>query len=400
MTDSTASGAAADAVPERLVQGYSGRLLLAISLGWLAIQAGRLVTSPLLPQIKDALQIGDARAGFALTVLWGLYALLQYPSGRLSDQLSRKTLLVSGLALAAAGFVVLASAPTYAVFLLGAVIVGVGAGLFPTAARALVSDLYVEKRGRAFGLHTASGDIGGVTAAGVAAVVLAVAVWRVGYLPMIVVLAGVALALHAWSRESYVVERPDLAIRATGRRLFADGTMRWLLVGYTLYAFTWQATAGFLPTYLTAGKQFDQGIAALAFAVLFGVGAVVKPLAGYLGDHVPRPVLAPASLLLGAVALAAVVLADTPLLVVGAVVVFAAGLMSFPPVMQAYLMDLFPDESAGGDLGAMRTVYIGLGSIGPTFVGATATAFDYRLAFWVLVTCLAASAVLIRWVAE
>ena len=385
---------------ERLVRGYSGRLLLAISLGWLAIQAGRLVTSPLLPDIKDALQIGDARAGFALTVLWGLYALLQYPSGRLSDQLSRKTLLVSGLALAAVGFVVLASAPTYAVFLLGAVVVGIGAGLFPTAARALVSDLYVAKRGRAFGLHTASGDVGGVAAAGVAAAVLAVAVWRVGYLPMIVVLAAVAVALHVWSREDYVLEPPDLAVRQTGRRLFGDGQIRWLLAGYALYAFTWQATAGFLPTYLAEGKGFGAGVAAFAFAVLFGVGAVVKPLAGYLGDRIPRTVLAPASLLLGAIALTGVVAAETPVLAVGAVVVFAAGLMSFPPVMQAYLMDTFPDESAGGDLGAMRTVYIGLGSLGPTFVGTTATAFDYRTAFLGLVTCLGASAVLIRWVAD
>jgi len=386
--------------PERLVRGYSGRLLLAISLGWLAIQAGRLVTSPLLPEIKDALHIGDFRAGIALTVLWGLYALLQYPSGRLSDQLSRKTLLVSGLVLAAIGFGVLASAPTYPVFLLGAVVVGLGAGLYPTAARALVSDRYVAKRGRAFGLHTASGDVGGVAAAGVAAAVLAVAVWRVGYLPMVLVLLGVALALHVWSREDYVVERPDLAIRATGRRLFGDSEVRWLLAGYALYAFTWQATAGFLPTYLAEGKGFGQGVAAFAFAVLFAVGAVVKPLSGYLGDRIPRTLLAPASLLLGAVALAGVVLADTAILAVGAVVVFAAGLMAFPPVMQAYLMDTFPDESAGGDLGAMRTVYIGLGALGPTFVGTVATAADYRTAFLALVACLAASAGLIRWVAE
>jgi MFS family permease len=386
--------------PERLVRGYSGRLLLAISAGWLAIQAGRLVTSPLLPQIKDALQIGDARAGFALTVLWGLYALLQYPSGRLSDQLSRKTLLVSGLVLAAVGFGVLASAPSYAVFLVGAAIVGVGAGLFPTAARALVSDLYVEKRGRAFGLHTASGDVGGVAAAGVAAAVLAVASWRVGYLPMVLVLLGVALALHGWSREGYVVEPPDLAVRETGRRLLRDGQVRWLLVGYALYAFTWQATAGFLPTYLAEGKGFGEGVGALAFAVLFGVGAVVKPTAGYLGDRVPRALLAPASLLLGAVALGALVAATTPVLAVAGVVLFAAGLMSFPPVMQAYLMDTFPDESAGGDLGAMRTVYIGLGAAGPTFVGTVATALDYRTAFLALVGFLATSAALVYRVAD
>ncbi|MFC7177598.1 hypothetical protein [Halosegnis marinus] len=31
---------------ERLVTGYGGRLLLAVSVGWMFIQAGRLVVSP------------------------------------------------------------------------------------------------------------------------------------------------------------------------------------------------------------------------------------------------------------------------------------------------------------------------------------------------------------------
>jgi len=64
-------------------------------------------------------------------------------------------------------------------------------------------------------------------------------------------------------------------------------------------------------------------------------------------------------------------------------------------VMQSYLMDAFPDDSAGGDLGAMRTVYIGLGALGPTYVGTVATAADYRVAFWGLVVALLASAGLV-----
>jgi len=92
------------------------------------------------------------------------------------------------------------------------------------------------------------------------------------------------------------------------------------------------------------------------------------------------------------VSLAGVVLADSPVAAVAAVVAFAAGLMAFPPVMQSYLMDAFPDDSAGGDLGAMRTVYIGLGALGPTYVGTTATLASYDVAFWGLVAALLAAA--------
>jgi len=135
-------------------------------------------------------------------------------------------------------------------------------------------------------------------------------------------------------------------------------------------------------------QGFGQGVGSAAFAALFAVGAVVKPTAGTLSDYVPRRTLTVSSLLLGAASLSAVVLAREPLFAVVAVVAFAAGLMSFPPVMQSYLMDSFPADSAGGDLGAMRTVYIGLGALGPTYVGTVATLADYRLAFWGLVAAL------------
>jgi predicted MFS family arabinose efflux permease len=380
---------------ERLVTGYAGRLFLATSLGWLAIQGGRLVLSPTLPAVTADLGITDAQAGAAFSLLWGLYALLQYPSGRLSDALSRKTLLVAGLGLVAVGFGALSTAATYPWFLFGAAVVGVGAGLYPTAARALVSDLYAAKRGRAFGLHTASGDLGGVAAAGLAAVVLGVATWRAAFAPVVVVALGVLAALHVWSREDYVVERRSLAVRETARRLFGAAQFRGLLAAYSLYAFTWQATASFLPTFLETGKGFSPGVAQAAFAVLFGVGVVVKPTAGALGDRVPRRTITVGALLLGAGSLAVVVVAETPLVAVAAVVAFAAGLMSFPPVMQSYLMDAFPAASAGGDLGAMRTVYIGLGALGPTAVGTVATVADYQVAFSGLVGALLVCAALV-----
>jgi predicted MFS family arabinose efflux permease len=380
---------------EHLFTGYSGRLLLAVSIGWATIQAGRLVISPMLPTISADLGLSSTQAGVAVTVLWGLYALMQYPSGRLSDQLSRTTLLVGGLAAASVGFVVLSGAPTYLVFLAGAVVVGVGAGLYPTPARGLVSDLFVARRGQAFGIHTASGDVGGVVAAGLATAVLAVATWRAAFLPVVLVLVAVGGALHLWSREGYAVASVDLAVGETGRRLFADPQLRWLLLAYALYAFTWQASTAFVPTYLQVGKGFSPAVATAAFAALFVVGALVKPVAGGLGDRVSRRLLAPAVLGVAAAMLAVVVLAETPVLATAAVAAFAAGLMAFPPVMQAYLMDTFPTDSMGGDLGAMRTVYIGIGALGPTYVGVTADFVDYRTAFLGLVGALLVSGLLI-----
>jgi MFS family permease len=71
--------------------------------------------------------------------------------------------------------------------------------------------------------------------------------------------------------------------------------------------------------------------------------------------------------------------------------------MAFTPVLQAYLMDIFPESSKGGDLGAFKTVYEGLSSVGPTYVGVVAGLWSYALAFTGFLVCLAASAVILFW---
>lgn len=381
---------------ERLLSGPTGRLLLTASVGWAAIQTGRLVLSPMLPAVMADLRITEFEAGVAFTVMWGLYALGQYPSGRLSDRLTRPSLLVSGLALLSVGFLALAAAPNYPLYVLGAAIVGAGAGLYPTAARALVSDLFVDRRGQAFGLHTASGDLGGAAAAGLAVAVLAVATWRDAFLPVVVVLAVVLLLLHAWRPEPYEIRRVDLAVGDTARRLLGDRRFGVLLAGYVLYAFTWQGAVGFLPAFLQNAKGFSTGLAGGGFAALFVVGALVKPLSGAASDRADsKATVGVAALVVGAAALAATVVADTPPLVGAGVVAFAAGLMAFPPAMQAHLMDAFPDASMGGDLGAARTIYIGLGSLGPTYVGFVAERAGYAPAFVGLVACLLVAAGLV-----
>ncbi|MEF8830198.1 MAG: MFS transporter [Halobacteriales archaeon] len=366
---------------ERLLSGRAGRLLVATSLGWMAIQAGRLVLSPMLTAVMADLQITEFQAGIPFTIMWGLYAVMQFPSGRLSDRLSRTSLLVPGVALVAVGFLALSAAPTYPLFLLGATVVGAGAGLYPTAARALLSDLFVAKRGRAFGFHTASGDVGGAAAAALSAVVLAVATWQAAYLPVVAVLAVVLALLHRYRPAPYRFRRVPLEVRATARRLLGNRRLAALLGAYVLFAFTWQGVVSFLPTFLQKAKAFPPGLAGGGFAALFVVGAVVKPVAGSLGDRAPKPAVAAGALALGLVSLSTVLVAEATAVVAVAVVGFAAGLMSFPPVMQAYLMDVFPDASMGGDLGGARTVYIGLGSLGPTYVGFVAGTAGYVPAF-------------------
>jgi MFS family permease len=366
---------------ERLASGYTGRMLALLSSGLAGGRLGRRLLPPLLPAIIANLAITPFQAGIALSLASVGFASLQFPSGRLSDQLTRKTVLLASLSILAVGGVLLSVTNSYYLLLASALVVGVGEGLYGAADRGLLSDLFVEKRGVAFGIHTMFSDISGILAGGLAAGALALGVWRAAFLPVVASLAIIAVLLHRWGREPVVVEPVSLQLRSTVGRLFGQRRFQWMLLAYSLYSITAQGVVGFLPTLLQAEHGFSSGVASLTFAGMFAVGIAARPLAGRLSDRGNRLAVAGGGLVVGGLGLVSLVTAvSVPMIAVG-VVVFAMGQKAFPPSMQAHLMDAFPDESMAGDLGATRTVYLGVGSMGPAYVGYVASQLSYTAAF-------------------
>lgn len=369
-------------------RGYDGRLLVAVSVGWFGIRLGREAIPPLLPVIIDAVEITPSTAGVGLTVMWAIYALAQYPGGRLSDGLSRKTVLVGSLGTVLFGFGVLSLVSTYAGLLVGFALAGLGAGAYFAPSRATLADLFTGRRGQAFGIISAAGSIGAASAAGVAALAVAVGPWQSAFVPVLVAVAGVLVAIHVWQREAYVLEPVTLDVGTTVGRLFDLPDVRGLLVAYMLVSFSWQGFLGFLPTFLQAERGFSPVLSSGTYALVFVTAIVVGPSAGRLGDAVPRLLVAIVGLGVAMVGLAGVLLGPRPVGVVLGVFLVAAGMRAYPPVMQSHLVDLFPDESMAGDLGSIKTVWTGFGSLAPTYVGVVAARATYGLAFGGFVVCL------------
>jgi hypothetical protein len=65
--------------------------------------------------------------------------------------------------------------------------------------------------------------------------------------------------------------------------------------------------------------------------------------------------------------------------------------------MLTYLMDQIPSTSLGGDFGVVGTVFIAIGSLGPTFVGVVAERAGYEAAFLALAGPLLAYTALAGW---
>lgn len=375
--------------------GADGRVLVALSAGWLAVRLGREAIPPLIPTLIDDLQISPSTAGFGLTVMWLVYALSQYPGGRLSDGLSRKTVLAASLATLVVGFLALSVVSTYVGLLVGFVLVGLGAGLYFVPSRALLTDVFGERRGHVFGIQSASGSIGAGAAAGVTLVAVSIGVWQLSFLPVIGVLAVVLFALIRWADGEWVIGRVSLGLGRTGRRVLAVSRARSLLLAYVCVSFAWQGFLGFLPTFLRAEKAFSPTLAGAAFGSVFVVAIVVGPLAGRLGDAISRVFVGIVATAVAIAGLVVLIASGTAAVAVVGVVVVATGLRAYPPVMQAYLIGLFPNDSMAGDLGAMKTIWTGIGSFAPTYVGVVATRWNYELAFAGFVGCLGVACVVL-----
>ncbi|KAB1190442.1 MFS transporter [Haloferax sp. MBLA0076] len=372
-------------------QSNRRRLLGVIVFGSMASMVIRLVLAPMLPSIIEDLSISPAQAGLALSVMWGLGALLQFPGGRFADTFSRKTVLVASPLFLVGGAVLLALSPSYAFFVLGTALVGSATGLYLPTAVVQISDLYKNHRGRAIGLNTGFLNLGGVVAAGLGVYAVANWGWRSAFVGPGIALLVVATFLHRWHGDPYQYGLLAPELRTTARRLVSITQIRWVLLASMLFAFTWQATTGFLPTYLIVEKGFSPSSATNAFATLFAVGMLINPVAGGLGDRLTYWTVAAGAAFVCTLGLVVVIVTNHPWTTLGGVALFAAGLASFWPVIGAQILSVLPEETRAGDYGAVRMLYIGVGSLGPAYVGIVAERFDYTVAFTGLLLCLVGS---------
>jgi MFS family permease len=382
---------------ERLFTGRSGRLLLLLSVGTGVFTLGRQLVPPLLPSIIADLGLSSFEAGITLSVMSVATALCQYPSGRLSDQLSRETMLLAAVGIFLVGTVAVGFSPGYYGLLLGVAIYGAGNGLYTPAVRAKISDLFVERRGQAFGVNMTFIDVGGVAAAGLAVAVLAVATWRVGFLVVAAIMAVLVVPLARLGHESVDLSALSLDPIQTVGRLLRTSELRRAILAYSLFMFVYRGVIGFLPTFLQAERGFSPSLAAVAFAILFAMGILSKPIAGALSDRFPRAIVGAGALLLNAVGIVVLVTVQQQVLLLVGVVVLATGQKAWFPPAEAYLLDSFADTSAGGDLGATRTTYLLVSSVGPVYVGFVAARASYALAFAGFLVCLVVAATALVW---
>jgi MFS family permease len=376
--------------------------LAAVAAGNFVQLGSRLLVGAVVPLVLAYFGTSRSVLGVALSGMWALYAVAQFPSGVLADRYGERWLLLAALFATCCGVVLVALAPSVPLFVLFALALGAGAGLFFAPASALVSRLYDEEGG-ALGVLTASGAIGGVLFPLVGGVVGVRFGWRVavalGAVATAVVLVALAVSVPAGTPPNAGQSIRALYDVRRHRRLLARPSVAYSLAVGSLVGFTLQAITSFFPTFLVQYRGLGADTAGVAFGVVFGLSSLSQPVAGRLSDRYSRDgaiAVSVAVALSGIVTLLAV--RSTAGLVVG-VGLLGAGI-AWPAPVQARFFDQLGDDERGYGFGLIRSAYMLLGSTGSVVVGVLADAGGWVPGFGVLGLALVGSLVLLganRW---
>ncbi len=324
----------------------------------------------------------------------------------LTRAVSRRVILSVGGVLFGGGMAVQAAAPGFVPFAAANLISRVGSSPQHPVGNALIAEQFPPHRqGFAISAHIAGGNVGTVFVPLLGAWLIAGVGWR-----WTVVLFGVpailiALAIHAFVRETGT---DRAAARAYGSLRSAIGAV---LHDRDLVLVCLSGAAGgggrglgvlniFVPLYLSLVVGLDALTVALMYTVLV-IGSVPGPVvAGWLSDRLGRKPLILAAYIGGAAALVVFVLAgsNVPLLWVGIVLL---GTFNFveSPQLQALLSDLTPPALRDATFAVYFTIAFGAGSLWIALYGTLISTLGERaglpITFWLMALAFVGAALIV-----
>lgn len=366
-------------------------------LAFLSTMVARVVISPMVPDLTAEFDVSTGAIGLALSGMWAAYAITQFPSGVLADQYGERIVVLVAIGGTGAASLLLALSPSYPLFALFAVALGGAAGLVYSAATSLVTKV-TDDTGRAIGVYIAGGPIAGLVAPPVAVAVAvrygwqaALALGAVAAVPVFVLFARGVETAESPGSEQGVLERVDVGL-VVG--LLTRPAIAYTTVLSVLGAFTWQATASFLPAFLEEFHGFSRANASLLFSAYFVVHGLTQPLTGMLSDRFSRDGAALLTMAVGVVGYGLFVVASSTVLIVAAVVLVGLA-MSWGAPLQSQFMDNLSAAERGTGFGLVRTVYMSLGSLGSVVTGIVVDAGGWVPAFGLLAALMLVGSLLL-----
>jgi len=374
--------------------------VLAVAIGAIVLDTLLLgLIVPLLPELRARTGAGEAALGLALAAYAIPLALVSIPFGVLADRIGRRPLLIGGLALTAAGSVLIALSDSLGLLIAGRVVQGIGSAGSWIAALALVADLARPgRKGEAIGFALAAnsaGAIAGPALGGVTGDAFGFAA------PFLIVTAG-AVALAGAAALVAPRDRPQAAER--GRALVRTLEVIRSPAALPAGAIAVGGATAIGMVEVVAPFDLDErlGLSAAAIGLIFGlaiaVDALAAPVAGGAGDRAGRRPVAAAGLAVLAASAPLLILLDGTVGALAGLCIFGAGVSIAFAAAVPWLDDAFGGLDRGMAYGALNLLYSIGYAAGPLIAGAMYQAQGPELPYWTLgaAAALGAAALSIR----
>ena len=370
------------------MNSYLRNALILCSGTWFLIMLGKLIIAPLLPLIESDLGISHARIGIALTGFWAIYAMIQFPSGILSDRVGRRMVMVPGLIIYGLGAALISGSTSFFPFLGSLVIFGIGGGLYVTASMSFLSDTFEKNRGRALSIQSSAGSAAGIIAPMFSIAIAYALSWRWAFLVLAASCILSSLMLYRTTRPAGM--RLSVGYKGWKKAFFTRPVL--LATAFSsVFAFTWQGVFSFLPVFLVETKSLSTGMSGVLFTLPFLIGTLTLPIAGAASDRFGRIKVLFFLTAIAAISLYLITIVQSLPGIIVALLLMGVGLIDLWPIIMAYIIDYIPMDVRGGTLGMHRMVFILIGSLGPSFLGFMAENGGFNQAFYLLAVMVAAS---------
>jgi sugar phosphate permease len=343
-----------------------------------AVFLGIPVLAPALQKEYDldlthvGLAIAAANAGSVFTLLaWGL----------LADRVGERVVLGVGLTGCAAGLLVAAFAPSFAVLVIALTLGGAsGASVNAASGRAVMSWFGREERGFALGIRQTALPIGGLLAAVLLPPIAAAGGLRAG---LVALAAGCLVAAVAGITGLREAPHEEGELTEIGHPV-RDPRMWQLSVGSGLILAAQVSILSFLILFLHGERGLSTAAAAGVFAVIQALGAGARIVTGRWSDRLSARIAPLRRLALGlAVTLAAAAaLLSAPLPVLIPVFVVAGALsLSWNGLSFTAAAELAGRRRAGAAIGFQQTALAITSAVAPPAFAAVVEAGSWSVAY-------------------
>ena len=267
------------------LSGYRTTLTLLV-LAYTLSMCDRMILSILFPDIKAEFGLSDTQLGLLGGLSFALfYATMGLPIARLSDQHSRKRIIIVSLVIFSVMTAFSGLAAGFISLLLMRVGVGIGeAGVNP-ASHSIIADYFPPKR-RGFAMATLmlGGSFGMILGFVGGGIIAEAYNWRIALvsvgIPGLLLAFFMARLLREPARGTFETAEPlpSPPILTTAAEMWANPAMRHMMAGGVIAGLMSYGLTQWLPTFFIRTHELSQSEAGMMIAGVFGISGAIGAL--------------------------------------------------------------------------------------------------------------------------